>query len=69
MQEHQQLTEQEAYEMYDQSLDEQGDVTIGSLSFQPSEIIKELDPIAYRVGFNDFCDYLISDNQYNLEWL
>lgn len=44
-------------EQYDEMLDEQGDVHIGSLTFSPSEIIKKLDPIAYRCGFNDIQEY------------
>jgi len=63
------LTEEEAYEMYDDALNVQGRITIGNLSFLPSDILRELDPIAYRVGFNDYCDLLISEDEYKLEWL
>ena len=29
---------------------------VGSLTFDPSEILRELDPIVYRRGLNDFAD-------------
>jgi len=69
MHKHQSLTEEEANKMYDESLNELGKIQIGNLSFMPSEILKKLDPIAYRVGFNDYCDLLISEDEYKLEWL
>ena len=50
-------TEQEAYEAYDEYLDEQPDVIIGSLSYAPSRVLKLVDPTAYRCGFSDFMDW------------
>lgn len=50
------ISETEAYESYDEMLDSFGEVKIGSLTFLPSQIVKELDPIAYSVGFDDYCD-------------
>jgi len=39
---------------YDDMLDDVYDeVEIGDSRFQPSEILKELDPIGYSVGFSD----------------
>lgn len=32
-------------------------VEIGELCFAPSQVIEECDPIAFRVGFNDWLDY------------
>ena len=46
--------EQQAYEAYDEYLDEQPDVIIGNMSYPPSLVLKTIDPIAYRCGFNDF---------------
>jgi len=46
----------EAYDSYNEMLDSYGEVKIGSLVFQPHEIVQELDPTAYRVGFADYCD-------------
>lgn len=31
------------------------EVQIGQLFFLPSRIIEELDPIAFRCGYNDYC--------------
>ncbi|MCT7478222.1 gas vesicle protein GvpG, partial [Escherichia coli] len=40
-------------ENYDDWLDEiYGEIMIGNISFLPSRILKELDPIAYRCGFS-----------------
>jgi len=44
------LTEERAYKMYDEMLDEQGTIKIGSLKFYPSFILQKCDPIAYNVG-------------------
>jgi hypothetical protein len=51
----------DAYEMYDNDLDEQGDICIGYLKYSPSRVLKEIDEIAYRCGFNDFMDSLSDD--------
>ena len=51
------LTETEAYEQYDEMLDECHQAAkIGYLEFSPSRILKELDEIAYRYGFTDWLD-------------
>lgn len=42
-------------ERYDELLNEvYGEVQLGYMIFMPADIIKELDPIAYRVGLADF---------------
>ena len=46
----------DAYEMYDEALDSNGDIHIGSLSYAPSNVLKKVDSIAYNCGFNDFMD-------------
>jgi hypothetical protein len=43
---------------YREVLNEEGDVRIGDLAFEPARIVEELDPIAYRCGLNDFVDGL-----------
>lgn len=50
------ISERDALESYDEVLDSYGEVKIGYLVFMPSTIVKECDPIAYRVGFSDYCD-------------
>ena len=64
-------TMEEAYERFDEMLDESGPVIVGGIEFSPSDILKEMDPIAYDVGFNDYMDSMdidtdeLSDSEYN----
>ena len=52
-----------ALEMYDSMLNECNPVVkIGYLEFDPAYALKELDPIAYNVGFSDYCADLESDD-------
>jgi hypothetical protein len=46
----------EAYESYNDMLDESGTIIIGGVGFYPSTILKEMDPTAYNTGFNDYMD-------------
>ena len=46
----------EAYEQYDQMLDEAGTVTVAGMEFYPSAVLKEMDNIAYTCGFVDYMD-------------
>lgn len=39
---------------YDEMLDSEGEVNVNGLSFYPSDIIKNCDPITYRCGKNDY---------------
>ena len=49
------ITEGMQADMFDQYLDEMHDeVTIGDITFSPSKILAECDPIAYRCYFNDY---------------
>lgn len=49
-------TEGEAYEMYNEMLNDcYGEINVGVV-FEPARVLEELDPIAYNCGFNDFCD-------------
>ena len=51
------LDEHKALEQYDEMLDEcYGEVRLGSLTFSPSRVLKEMDPVAYRCWFNDWMD-------------
>jgi|TARA_Y100000361_G_scaffold74050_1_gene65550 hypothetical protein len=52
---------EQAEEMYDDMIDEiYGEVKVG-VTFNASRVLKELDPIAYRCGFNDYMDSLFED--------
>ena len=53
-------------EMVDEMIDCDGDVIIGNLTFSRSEIVKRLDPIAYRMMVNEIIDSQIEDLQYDL---
>ena len=51
------ITEYTALERYDDMLNETcGMIEIGVMVFDAAQIIKNLDPIAYRCGFNDWLD-------------
>ena len=50
-------------EDYKESLDSEGDVNVCGLTFSPSRIIEELDPIAYHCGLVAYVDGLdVSDD-------
>ena len=56
-------------EMVDESLDCGGDVVIRGIRFSRSQILKELDPIAYRELIVDFADAEIENLQDDLDRL
>lgn len=45
-----------AHEMFDEGLDEGPEVEVAGLTFAPSTILRECDPVAYRCYFNDWAD-------------
>ena len=56
------LSEEEAKANFDAFLDEcYPMVTIGYSEFYPSTVLKECDPISYRIGFADYVDSLIEE--------
>jgi replicative DNA helicase len=54
-------------EMVDEMLDMDGPVMIGSLEFSKSEILKRMDPVAYREACLDYINCHIEGLQYDLE--
>ena len=60
-------TIEEAYERFDDMLDESGPVVIAGIEFSPSAILKEMDPIAYDTNFNDYMDAIGVDTDDLLE--
>jgi len=51
------MTYSEAYEMYEDFINESGDpIVILGLTYDPARVLKEVDPTAYRVYFNDYMD-------------
>jgi hypothetical protein len=56
------LTEWEAMGLYDDMLDECCEsYNLNGMEYMPSTILKECDPIAYRVGFADYADSLAQE--------
>lgn len=56
------LTDEQLHERYDDMLDEvYPDLIIAGMEFSTSNALKELDPIAYRVGFSDWVDSEIDE--------
>jgi hypothetical protein len=51
-------TEEEVEEMFCDSLDEAGDIVIGSLRYSPSHVLKSVDPLAYEIGIDEYADFL-----------
>lgn len=55
-------------EQYNDLLNESGLVYIGGIEFDPSDILKKLDPIAYRCGLLDYINSIVDyreDQKYN----
>lgn len=51
------LDDYDLHQRYDDGLDEvYGDAHIAGLDIATSRALKEVDPIAYRVGFSDWLD-------------
>jgi hypothetical protein len=59
------ITERQADERYEELLNECYPVVrIGGLTFDPAEIVKTLDPIAYDIGLSEFYDSLVEEDVY-----
>jgi hypothetical protein len=65
------IDESQAYELYNEMLDElYSPISIAGIKFDPSRVLKELDPIAYQCGFNDWldsCDYTTDPSELETE--
>lgn len=46
---------------------ENEEVSIGSLTYSPSDVLKNVDPIAYRCYISDMADCFYGDFKYELE--
>ena len=47
---------EEQVEMYEEMLNSEGDIVIGNLRYPPSQVLMSVDPIAYKVGMDDYAD-------------
>ncbi|NBW20371.1 MAG: hypothetical protein EBR82_71630 [Caulobacteraceae bacterium] len=53
------FTEDELEEMHDEMLDEvYPEIKIGNLTFYPSQVLANCDPIAYQISVNEYADFL-----------
>lgn len=56
------LSDEWATDQFDEMLDETHEpVTLMGLEWAPSEILREMDPTAYRCEFNDWTDSMAQD--------
>ena len=55
------ISESDAVERYEDILDSEGPLTLAGMSYARSYVLREVDPVAYRCGFNDFVDSLSED--------
>jgi len=55
------ISETELETMFDELLNELGEVAVAGYKFDPARVLKELDPIAYREGLADYADSLSRD--------
>ena len=57
--EYQVIKEYEAQEQFDEYINERTpDIQILGMTYTPSEILKQADPIAYRTIFDEFAEHL-----------
>ena len=56
-------------DMVDELLDSEGDVNIGNLTYSRSQILKSVDPIAYREVCLEVVNSEIENLQYDLDRL
>ena len=57
------ITETEALEMFNEMLyDCEGPVELCGMTYSASYVLQEIDPVAYRCGFNDYVDSLTDDD-------
>ena len=53
---------------YDEFINESADeINIWGMHYSPSEVLKNVDPIAYRCGYDDYVNSVLSDADYELE--
>jgi chromosome segregation ATPase len=56
-------------EEYIEMLDSEGTITAGGIDFDPSRVLKELDPTAFYCGLNDWIDSLDKEDDENYKEL
>ena len=61
------LEEGENTREYDDALNESGPVIVAGIDFDPADILREMDPTAYRCGLADYNDGELTDLEDQLE--
>lgn len=62
------MSERDARLSYDEMLDEcYPEVVLGYSTFSASDVLKTMDPVAYRVGFSEYCDNAAEDESFLVE--
>ncbi len=62
-----QYSQADIEDMFDDMLDEEGEIHIGSLTYSKSWTLKQIDPTAYRTGVNELEDSLMEDFEGDFE--
>lgn len=58
------LSDDDLREQYEEMLDEiYPEIKIGTLTFSPSRVLRELDETAYRIGLSEYEDSLLEDEE------
>ena len=55
------IREDQAREMFDEMLNEEGEIVIAGITFDRAYILKEMDPIAYDEEFSNWADAMSYD--------
>ena len=56
------ITIEDLVSQYDEMINETTNIIkIGYIEFEPSRVLEELDPIAYRCGLNDYYDSICDE--------
>jgi len=59
------LSDDDLREQFEEMIDEiYPEIKIGTLTFSPSRVLRELDPTAYRIGLYEYEDSLMEDEEY-----
>ena len=57
------ISERTAHAWFDEMLDDcEGPVELCGMTYSASEVLREVDPVAYRCGFNDYVDSLTEED-------
>lgn len=60
--------EHDLIESYNETLREAYPVTIGNIRLDPVEVLRRLDPVAYRTGLIEYADELDREGLLPPEW-